>query len=260
MQFVEELEEHAAKEMGYTALWDKQREAILGFLCGRGVFVPLPTGSGKSLCYSILPLVFDRLKKKKKATSIVIVLRSLISLMKEQPHSLERKGMKAKLVKCCVLVSVCLSLQVVHNYTVNTTSWLWASIWAAVMWYMYFGHSVCKPQNYQSWNSNHMTISVIAYQTHMFTEQEFPDLPFRVPVMQYIQRCGNRRVWSWDYVHVCLVKCLQGKVRSLNLCVTVRITRTFYWISLGNSCIIYSHFYLIWKYAEVCALCGYPCE
>ena len=42
MQLVEELEvlvENAAKEMGYTVLRDKQREAVLGFLRRRDVFL-----------------------------------------------------------------------------------------------------------------------------------------------------------------------------------------------------------------------------
>ena len=90
--------ETAAREMGYTALRDKQKEAILGFLRGRDVFVSLPTGSGKSLCYSILPKVFDSLRKRKSAHSIAIVVSPLISLMKDQLLSLEKKGINATFV------------------------------------------------------------------------------------------------------------------------------------------------------------------
>ena len=89
--------ENAAKEMGYTALHDKQKEAILGFLQGRDVFVSLPTGSRKSLCYSLLPKVYDTLKKK-TAKSIAIVVSPLISLMKDQIHSLVSKQIKAMFV------------------------------------------------------------------------------------------------------------------------------------------------------------------
>ena len=87
----------AANEMGYATVHDKQREAIIGFLQGRDVFVSLPTGSGKSLCYSIPPKVFDTLKKK-TSKSIVIVISPLISLMKDQLHSLQTKGVTSTIV------------------------------------------------------------------------------------------------------------------------------------------------------------------
>lgn len=91
---LEKSVENAAKEMGYLAIRDKQNEAILGFLRGRDIFVSLPTGGGKSLCYSMFSKVFDTLKKK-SSKGIAIVVSPLISLMEDQLHSLESKGIKA---------------------------------------------------------------------------------------------------------------------------------------------------------------------
>ena len=84
----------AAIEMGYASLRQKQKEAIQGFLQGRDVFVSLPTGSGKSLCYAILPKVFDILRKK-RCESIAIVVSPLISIMKDQVDSLTSKGVSS---------------------------------------------------------------------------------------------------------------------------------------------------------------------
>ena len=47
----------AASKLGISSLKDKQREAITSFVDGDDVFVSLPTGYGKSLCYTLLPLV-----------------------------------------------------------------------------------------------------------------------------------------------------------------------------------------------------------
>ena len=49
------------KEMGYSEKRSKQEEVVGDILSGRDVFVSLPTGSGKSMCYSVLPRLFDRL-------------------------------------------------------------------------------------------------------------------------------------------------------------------------------------------------------
>ncbi len=50
-----------ALEHGYI-LRSKQEEAILAFLQNQDVFISLPTGYSKSLCHSLLPPIYDKLK------------------------------------------------------------------------------------------------------------------------------------------------------------------------------------------------------
>ena len=49
----------AFHQLGYSNPTASQKEAITEFVKGRDIFVSLPTGEGKSLCYATLPLVFD---------------------------------------------------------------------------------------------------------------------------------------------------------------------------------------------------------
>lgn len=58
--------EEATKLLGYTSLRANQALVIEKFVSGSGndVFVSMPTGSGKSLCYCLLPKVFDILLQK----------------------------------------------------------------------------------------------------------------------------------------------------------------------------------------------------
>ena len=49
----------AGVSVGYDQLKDEQVNILCTFVEGRDVFVSLPTGFGKSLCYMLLPLVFD---------------------------------------------------------------------------------------------------------------------------------------------------------------------------------------------------------
>ena len=46
---------------------------------GRDVVVSLPTGSGKSLCFGLLPMVFDAIHQT--SGSIVMVVSPLVALM-----------------------------------------------------------------------------------------------------------------------------------------------------------------------------------
>ena len=87
----------ATRILGYSSLKDKQKEAIITFLSGNDVFVALPTGYGKSLCYGCLPGAFDILRKTEKM-SIVIVISPLISLMNDQVSSFSSKGVSAAFI------------------------------------------------------------------------------------------------------------------------------------------------------------------
>ena len=74
--------EAAAKRLGYEALKPKQVEVVKANSQGRDVFAVLPTGFGKSLCYSCLPWVFDELRAEEG--SIVIVVTPLTAIMIDQ--------------------------------------------------------------------------------------------------------------------------------------------------------------------------------
>ena len=64
MAVVQELStvRRAAASLGYPQLKEEQELAILSFVGGNDVFISLPTGYGKSLCYAVLPKVFDLLR------------------------------------------------------------------------------------------------------------------------------------------------------------------------------------------------------
>ena len=77
----------SAAALGY------QCEVVNSFICGSDVFVSLHTGSGKSLCYWVLPGAFNLLKQTD--SSVVLVVSPLIALMKDQVERLKGKGVKA---------------------------------------------------------------------------------------------------------------------------------------------------------------------
>ena len=80
--------------LGYEALKTEQESAIVPFVEGNDVFICLPTGFGKSLCYFCLPSLFDILKKKDK-WSVVVVVSPLVALMTDQLDILKSKGVSA---------------------------------------------------------------------------------------------------------------------------------------------------------------------
>jgi ATP-dependent DNA helicase RecQ len=71
---------------GYTDFREPQRPAIEAVLSRRDAVIVLPTGGGKSICFQVPALCFDRL---------TVVISPLISLMADQVQALERRAINA---------------------------------------------------------------------------------------------------------------------------------------------------------------------
>ena len=90
---------HALEMLGNSDfhLKKEQEQAIRAVYNGNDVFVWLPTGFGKSICFQTLPFLFDfklgLVQSVRK--SIVLVVTPLVALMVDQVQSLLNKGVKA---------------------------------------------------------------------------------------------------------------------------------------------------------------------
>jgi ATP-dependent DNA helicase RecQ len=74
------------KHFGYDQFRPLQREIIEDALAARDVFVLMPTGGGKSLCFQLPALMRD---------GLTIVVSPLIALMKDQVDALQTSGIPA---------------------------------------------------------------------------------------------------------------------------------------------------------------------
>ena len=74
----------AVRKLGYDRPTEDQKDAIRSFVEGTDVFICLPTGSGKSLCYACLPILFDILRGDGGQQNSIVVVSPLSSLMQDQ--------------------------------------------------------------------------------------------------------------------------------------------------------------------------------
>ena len=73
-------------------------ERVKEIVAGNDVFVALPTGYGKSLCYALLPTVFDFVRGRPPNSSIVLCVSPLISLMVDQKEQYSKRGLAVDFV------------------------------------------------------------------------------------------------------------------------------------------------------------------
>ena len=86
----------AAEELNYSPLKEEQVMAIQEFLNGNDVFVILPTGFGKTVCYACLPKAYDILHEKSTPNwSLLLVVSPLTALMKDQQRLLREHNINS---------------------------------------------------------------------------------------------------------------------------------------------------------------------
>jgi len=81
--------DHLQRIFGHTAFRPLQQDIVRSILGGQDVFVLMPTGGGKSLCYQLPALLLD---------GVTVVVSPLIALMKDQVDALRTRGISATFI------------------------------------------------------------------------------------------------------------------------------------------------------------------
>jgi ATP-dependent DNA helicase RecQ len=81
------------KYFGFREFREPQGEVISGILNGQDVFVVMPTGGGKSLCYQLPAILRD---------GVTVVVSPLVALMKDQVDALVARGLSATLINSTI--------------------------------------------------------------------------------------------------------------------------------------------------------------
>ena len=89
MTILDQARAKLRETFGYPDFRPPQIRAVQAVLAGRDTLIVLPTGGGKSLCFQVPALVRD---------GLTVVVSPLISLMKDQVDTLERKGVPAAFI------------------------------------------------------------------------------------------------------------------------------------------------------------------
>src|SRR5580704_4350038 len=77
------------KYFGFREFREPHGEVISWILNGQDVFVVMPTGGGKSLCYQLPAILRD---------GVTVVVSPLVALMKDQVDALIARGLSATLI------------------------------------------------------------------------------------------------------------------------------------------------------------------
>ena len=86
-------------QKSHLKLKDQQLQAIHAVYSGKDVFVFLPTGFAKSICYQVLPFLFDHKSRLCSGQKwCIVVVSPLISLMAHQVRTLRSNGVTAVVI------------------------------------------------------------------------------------------------------------------------------------------------------------------
>lgn len=90
MASLEDAIKYGLAKLGYKETRGPQRQVVDAYALGKDVFLSAPTGSGKSLCFEIVPYVLDCMKRglhqvdEESTKTVCVVVAPLVFLMKDQ--------------------------------------------------------------------------------------------------------------------------------------------------------------------------------